>query len=238
VRVLCAALVLWAASACADEDEARTIYHEGETAYQLGRFADAAAKFERAYELSQRASVLFDAAQSYRLWWSESHEVARLRKAVILYRAFLRSGEGDWERRTAEKLLGELQPELDRADNKSESRRGAWHTAGIATMAIGGASLIASAVLYAYLRTVVVAGCNTSTAQCPANDLARANADAGPFQNASLATVIAGGALVAAGAVAFVLTRRRAKTASARWPAFLVAPLALDGPGAVVAGRF
>jgi tetratricopeptide (TPR) repeat protein len=117
MRVVCAVLLLWAANSRADENDAHAIYHEGEVAYQLGRFAEAAAKFERAYELSQRASILFDVAQSYRLWWSESHELAHLRKAVSVYRAFLRTGEGEWERRTAEKLLGELSPQLERAEH-------------------------------------------------------------------------------------------------------------------------
>jgi tetratricopeptide (TPR) repeat protein len=121
VKALCAALLLMSATARADDADARAIYHQGEVAYQLGRFGEAAAHFERAYEMSQRASILFDVAQSYRQWWAGSHDLEHLRKAIAVYRSFLRTGEGDWERRTAEKLLGELQPALDRAEHPPPS---------------------------------------------------------------------------------------------------------------------
>jgi tetratricopeptide (TPR) repeat protein len=236
-----------------EEKKARALYSAGEVAFNKGDFQTAYEDFRQSYTISQEPALLYNIA-------SVLNRLQRPHEAAQTLASYLRLRPRDPERPAIEeriRTLEEGQRLLDAeraaashasagspttapsaAEQKSESSRGALHTAGIATMAVGGASLIVSIALYSYLRTVVVAGCNTSTAQCPASDLARANADAGPFQRGSLATLIVGGALVAAGAVAFGLTRPHAKTASARGPAIFVAPLALDGAGAVVVGRF
>jgi hypothetical protein len=223
----------------AEEKKARDLYSAGEAAFKQGAFQVAYDDFMQSYAISQEPALLYDIA-------AVLQRLQRPHEAAQALASYLRLRPSDPERAAIEERIRTLEEgqrllDVDPAaavERKSESRRGAWRTAGIATMAVGGASLFTSVVLYAYLRAVVVGRCNTSTAQCPAADLGRANADAGPFQNASIATVIVGGALVAAGAAAFVLTRRHAKTTSARGAAIFVAPLALDGLGAVVVGRF
>jgi tetratricopeptide (TPR) repeat protein len=220
----------------AEEKKARNLYLAGEAAFNKGDFKVAYDDFRQSYAISQEPALLYNIA-------SALQRLQRPHDAAQTLASYLRLRPSDPDRAAIEERIRTLQEEQrlldgERAQRKSESSRNAWHTAGIATMAVGGASLLTSLVLYAYLRGVVVAKCNTSTAQCPASDLGRANADAGPLQNGSIATVVLGGALVAAGTAAFVLTRRRAKAASAQSPAIFVAPLALDGPGVVVVGRF
>jgi tetratricopeptide (TPR) repeat protein len=228
----------------AEEDKARDLYVAGEAAFKTGDYQVAYEDFSQSYTISQKPALLYNMA-------SALQRLQRPHDAAQALASYLRLRSRDPERAAIEERIRTLEEgqrllDAERAaagERKPESSagasgRGAWHTAGIATMAIGGASLIVSAGLYGYLRNVVVAGCNTSTAQCPATDLGRANAHAGTYQSASMATVITGGILVAAGVVAFVLTRPHAKAASAQRPAIFVAPLALDGPGAVVVGRF
>ncbi|MEM9074242.1 MAG: hypothetical protein AAGE52_37460 [Myxococcota bacterium] len=49
-----------------DEGAARSRFRVGQTLYEEGRFAEAAREFESSYELSQRASLLFNAYLAYR----------------------------------------------------------------------------------------------------------------------------------------------------------------------------
>ncbi len=240
----CATFARVARGSEAEEKRARALYAAGVAAFDKGDFKVAYDDFKQSYAISQEPPLLYNIA-------STLQRLQRPHDAAQTLASYLRLRPNDPDRAAIEERIRTLEEgqrllDAERApavEHKPESSAGAndggkWRMAGIAAMAVGAASLITSAVLYGYLRGVVVAGCNTSTAQCPAADLDRANAGAGPFQTASIVMVILGGALVAAGGLAFVLTRRQAATASARRPAISIAPLALDGPGAVVAGSF
>lgn len=71
------------------EEEARDAYREGSNAYALGNYADAVVYFERAYELSQRAELLFNLGQAYTRWYDISNDVEHLKKARRLYENYV-----------------------------------------------------------------------------------------------------------------------------------------------------
>lgn len=51
--IVCLALLFACATAVAEEPDAKTLFTRGRTAYALGRFAEAADLFEKAFELKQ-----------------------------------------------------------------------------------------------------------------------------------------------------------------------------------------
>jgi tetratricopeptide (TPR) repeat protein len=77
------ALALICGSALADENDAKSLFTRGRTAYALGRFADAAELFEKAFELKQDPAILYNAAQAHRLAGDK-------KKALVLYQNYLR----------------------------------------------------------------------------------------------------------------------------------------------------
>jgi tetratricopeptide (TPR) repeat protein len=79
-----AALILSGVSAAADSrTQARAHYEKASAAFALGRFADAAGEFERAFELKPDAALLYNAAQSHRMAGNKS-------RALLLYQNYLR----------------------------------------------------------------------------------------------------------------------------------------------------
>ena len=77
------ALALFCGSAVADENEAKSLFTRGRTAYALGRFSEAAELFEKAFELKQDPAILYNAAQAHRLAGDK-------KKALVLYQNYLR----------------------------------------------------------------------------------------------------------------------------------------------------
>jgi tetratricopeptide (TPR) repeat protein len=118
------ALVLVCASAHAqqpapkDSERARQAYTEGEAAYRLDRFDEAAKKYEEAYRIMKFPSILFDIAQCYRRQWETDKNPANLRRALDLYKAFLRDAPTASKRPVAERLVPDLEKAL-----ASENRR-------------------------------------------------------------------------------------------------------------------
>ena len=53
----------------ARRDEAKLAFGRGNAAYNLGKYADAIAEFERAYALSRVPEILFNLGQCYRKQW-------------------------------------------------------------------------------------------------------------------------------------------------------------------------
>ena len=83
-----------------DVSSARDHYKNGTTAYDLGRFAEAAAEYEKAYEAKQDAALLYNMGQAYR-------GAGLSAKAITAYKSFLRrvpnaSNRGEVEARVAE----------------------------------------------------------------------------------------------------------------------------------------
>ncbi len=108
-----------------DIAEARRAYDEGAAAYRLGRFSEAVARFEAAYRVMKFPGMLFDLAQARRRQFetekADAAQLELLRQTIDLYRAFLREGGANLERRrVAEQLLGKLEQDFTQ---RSQRRR-------------------------------------------------------------------------------------------------------------------
>lgn len=73
---------LWAAGSSKD---ARRIYDEATAAFGLGRYAEAAEKYEAAFSLRPDPALLYNAAQSYRLAGNKPRALELYRNYVRLY---------------------------------------------------------------------------------------------------------------------------------------------------------
>jgi hypothetical protein len=95
------------ATAEADKDAARSEWRQGNVAYDLGHYDDAAKHYDVAYTLVQDPAFLFNIAQSYRMG-------GKLEQALDRYRAFLRKASADApNRNTAEKFVQEIKRKLE-----------------------------------------------------------------------------------------------------------------------------
>ena len=82
VAVLAAQAPVWAAASSKD---ARRIYDEATAAFGLGRYAEAAEKYEAAFSLRPDPALLYNAAQSYRLAGNKARALELYRNYVRLY---------------------------------------------------------------------------------------------------------------------------------------------------------
>jgi len=64
-------------------DDARSLFERGSTLYALGRYAEAAPLFERAFELKPDPALLYNAAQAYRFMGNKT-------RALTLYQNYFR----------------------------------------------------------------------------------------------------------------------------------------------------
>jgi hypothetical protein len=95
-------------SAESNKNAARAEWRQGNVAYNLGHFDDAAKHFEAAYKLVQDPASLFNIAQSYRMG-------GKLDQALDLYRAFLRTTSADAPNRdTAERFVQAVKRKLEK----------------------------------------------------------------------------------------------------------------------------
>ncbi len=112
----------------AEETEARKMYSEGESAYRLGRFEEAAVKFERAYELSHLPGLLYNIGLSYKRKYDLSTDVADLRKAKTVFENYLIELARDPElgdREEAENLVAETDAMIKKHEDEEEAARAA-----------------------------------------------------------------------------------------------------------------
>ncbi|MBI5482304.1 MAG: hypothetical protein HY906_25845, partial [Deltaproteobacteria bacterium] len=102
-----------AAPSRAELDRARKAYTEGAAAYQLGKFDEAAKRFEQSYRIMKFPTMLFDIAQCYRRLYETTKTLDHLKKAVDLYQAFLREAPPNAGKRpAAQQLVIQLQKTL------------------------------------------------------------------------------------------------------------------------------
>jgi hypothetical protein len=95
------------ANAKGDKNAARAEWRQGNVAYNLGHYDDAAKHYEAAYTLVQDPAFLFNIAQSYRMG-------GKLDQALDRYRAFLRTASADAPNRdTAGKFVQEIKHKLE-----------------------------------------------------------------------------------------------------------------------------
>lgn len=81
---LAAAPALAAAQATPAPSEARIAFEQAVAAYEEGRFAEAAAQFDRCHELTQDAEVLFNAANAYDRLRQDAEALDRYRRYLAL----------------------------------------------------------------------------------------------------------------------------------------------------------
>jgi tetratricopeptide (TPR) repeat protein len=110
-----------------DQQAARDAYKEGEAAYRLGKFEEAALAFERAYELSGLLpDILYNIGLSHLRWYEVDPDIAHLRKAKVVFQNYVieiqKNPElGDLDE--AEALLTQIDEKLAaaEADARAES---------------------------------------------------------------------------------------------------------------------
>jgi tetratricopeptide (TPR) repeat protein len=84
-----AGLVFAPAEEADNNQAAREAYGEGEKAYRLGRFEDAALAFERAYEISGLPDILYNIGLSHLRWYDVDPDIAHLRKAKVVFQNYV-----------------------------------------------------------------------------------------------------------------------------------------------------
>ena len=100
-------LTLAAGAASAEDCPAKSYYDQATAAYGLGRFAEAATAFEKAYECKPQAALLWDAAQAHR-------EAGNRKRALELLRNYLHVYGGQAENGAdVNKLIADLQAQED-----------------------------------------------------------------------------------------------------------------------------
>ena len=97
--------------------EAKRLYQDGKTAYRLGRFDEAVAKFEAAYAASPRPTILFNIGLAYERLYTTSNDVAHLRKAKVLLQNFLLETQKD----AALGSPAEVEAQIDEVDEKIDA---------------------------------------------------------------------------------------------------------------------
>jgi hypothetical protein len=81
-------LVLLASSARAQKKDVRKVYEEATAAFGLGRYPEAAEKYEQAFSLKPDPAFLYNAAQSYRLGGNKARALELYRNCLRLYPTF------------------------------------------------------------------------------------------------------------------------------------------------------
>lgn len=94
-------------------DQAKALYQAGGEAYRQGRYAVAIRAFEEVLRVARRPAVLFSAAQAYRLQYFVDGDLAKLERAVELYRAYLDEVPEGGRRDHAAQHLSTLTPILE-----------------------------------------------------------------------------------------------------------------------------
>ena len=102
----------------ARRDEARAAFARGNTAYNLGKYADAIAEFERAYALSRLPEILFNLGQCYRKEWEAEQRSELGRRALHYYEAVVREAPTSKVRPDADQFIAELGPAIATAEAK------------------------------------------------------------------------------------------------------------------------
>ena len=104
------------ASDAARREEAKAAFARGNTAYNLGKYSDAIAEFEKAYALSRLPDILFNLGQCYRKQWETDKRSELGRRALHYYEALVREAPSSRVRPEAEQFIAEIGPALAAAE--------------------------------------------------------------------------------------------------------------------------
>src|SRR5450432_160885 len=89
-----------------DEKQARSLYERAEKSFDLGRFAEALADYQSAYEAKPLPGFLFNIAQCYR-------NMSNFERARFFFRRYLTLDPRAPNRRRVEELIAEMSKQLD-----------------------------------------------------------------------------------------------------------------------------
>jgi tetratricopeptide (TPR) repeat protein len=216
----------------ADVNAAREHFQRGSTAYDLGRFLDAAHEYETAYEANPEPNLLFNIGQSYRF-------VPDYPKAILAFKAYLRNAPNAPNRVEVEARIIEMQQQLQ--SQPPTSSRPSGHAAP------SGRTLLIAGAVTAAVGVALLATGGAFVAQTHAADDAVNRPKPGtPFSPALVDTLnrdqaleatffaVGGAALITGAVVAIVGVRRlRPERKLAWWPV-----INSGAAGAVLAGTW
>jgi tetratricopeptide (TPR) repeat protein len=106
------------AAEAARREEAKAAFGRGNAAYNLGKYPEAIAEFEKAYALSRLPDILFNLGQCYRKQWEAEHRSELGRRALHYYEALAREAPQSRFRADADQFVGELVPAVVAAEAK------------------------------------------------------------------------------------------------------------------------
>jgi tetratricopeptide (TPR) repeat protein len=116
---LAGAVVLLAALAgparAADPEAARAASAEGDRSFELGKFEQAIAAYERAFSLDAQPAFIFNIALAHRRQFELDGQLDHLLRARELYRNYLRLDPHSPRRAAVEKIVTELTAKVDEA---------------------------------------------------------------------------------------------------------------------------
>jgi tetratricopeptide (TPR) repeat protein len=114
--VLAAVLATPIASAGApNSSDARRIYDEATAAFGLGRYAEAAEKYEAAFTIRPDPALLYNAAQSYRLAGNKPRALELYRNYVRLYPGATNAGDARSHVAALKKAIEDERPPIETA---------------------------------------------------------------------------------------------------------------------------
>jgi tetratricopeptide (TPR) repeat protein len=114
--VLVLVVALPARAGAGDVEQAKGYFEAGSVAYDAGDYLTAIRLLEDSYRLAPRPPIAFSLAQAYRKQYVVDQEIARLKRAVELYRKYLDDVPQGGRREDAVQHLSALQPELVRLE--------------------------------------------------------------------------------------------------------------------------
>jgi tetratricopeptide (TPR) repeat protein len=117
--VTAAALAAVAAPARAvtpdEQAAAKAAFVEGERSFELGKFEDAIAAYERAFGLDPQPAFIFNIALAHRRQYELDGKLEHLLRARELYRNYLRLDPASPRRAGVEKILADLSARIEQA---------------------------------------------------------------------------------------------------------------------------
>lgn len=108
--------------------EAAEAFRNGSKAYEMGNYEEAVQLFERSYELSASAALLFNLGQAYSRWYEIDPDIEHLRKARKLFENYITrlEAEGDLStevRAETEERIAEVEQQIDEHERAKQSER-------------------------------------------------------------------------------------------------------------------